>query len=320
MNNTLKLLTTKAERITHTTLDTVLVTPESVKEWSNPPFQRPLKVNDKVRALATQIRADGGVIPGVITLGVLDDKTYKLDGQHRLEAFLLSECHEGFADVRRHLFSSMAGMGEEFVNLNSHLVNMKPDDILRGLEGTLGTLAHIRKRCPFVGYDMVRRGDRSPIVGMSAVLRAWTGGTAEVPTSTGPSTAQRATAMTEEESTLCAEFLTLCHKAWGRDAEFHRLWGGLNLTLCAWLYRRLVIMQYSPKSPRLNKEQFTRCLMALSADSGYLEWLVSRVLNERNRSPGYLRIKNLFSARLAEDFGGKRPPLPQPAWVSSHNR
>src|SRR5439155_2436385 len=42
--------------------------------------------NDKVRALAEQVKADGGVMPGIITLGVVDGVTYLIDGQHRRES------------------------------------------------------------------------------------------------------------------------------------------------------------------------------------------------------------------------------------------
>jgi hypothetical protein len=56
----------------------------------------------------------------------------------------------------------MADMGEEFVNLNSQLVTMRPDDIRRGLEGTIEALPTIRRECPFVGYDMIVGSASSP--------------------------------------------------------------------------------------------------------------------------------------------------------------
>ena len=51
----------------------------------------------------------------------------------------------------------MAEMGDAFVALNSRLVNMRPDDILRGLEGSIPALQEIRASCPFVGYDQIRQ-------------------------------------------------------------------------------------------------------------------------------------------------------------------
>jgi hypothetical protein len=163
--------TTDSEKVTRTVVDTIEITPAVVNAWIVPPFQRHLKINDKVRALAETIKGDGGVIPGVITLGVFERKQYLLDGQHRREAFLMSECQEGYVDIRQHHFDSMAEMGEEFVALNSQLVVMKPDDILRGLEGSCEALQIVRNACPWVGYDQVRRGARAPLLGMAMVMR-----------------------------------------------------------------------------------------------------------------------------------------------------
>lgn len=74
-------------------------------------------------------------------------------------------------------------------------------------------------------------------------------------------------------------------------------WGGLNLTPTMWLYRRMVITTYSPRTPRLTKEQFKNSLMSLSASGDYVEWLVGLQLSDRDRSPGYNRIKAIFAKR-----------------------
>lgn len=310
----LKVLDSKAKKVTRTSLDTILITPDLLKTWKRPPFQRPLKVNSKVMALAEDIKTDGGVIPGVITLGVLNGDEYIIDGQHRTEAFLLAGVAEGYVDIRRHYFESMADMGDEFVNLNSQLVRMKPDDILRGLESSSAGLTAIRTACPWVGYDMVRRGDKAPLLSMSIALRCWFGSMPEVPTSSSISSSEAAKRTTEEEGEAVASMLKLCYAAWGRDVEYHRLWGALNLILVSWLYRRLVITQYSPKTPKLTRDMFQKCLTSLSAETNYLEWLHGRNLSERDRAPAYNRIKAVFSARIFSDTG-KKPMLPTPAWV-----
>src|ERR1039458_1876052 len=131
------------------------------------------------------MKLDNGVWPGVVTLGVMDGATYIIDGQHRRQAFLISELEEGYTDVRTLYTGSMAELGEEFVNLNSQLVRMRPDDILRGLEGVVPALARIRSACPCIGYDFVRRNAQAPIVSMSAILRQWKGSSFEVPTNNG---------------------------------------------------------------------------------------------------------------------------------------
>ena len=172
----MSLIGTKPKRAVQTKVDTVIVTHGEVASWKVPKFQRPLRVNDKVRMVAEEIRHNGGIIPGVICFGRLKDDLntlYIIDGQHRREAFLISECKEGIVDVRICTFATTAEMAEEFVRLQGHLVQMRPDDVLRGLEDSLSTLGMIRRSCPYVGYDMIRRGGSAPMLSMSATLRNW---------------------------------------------------------------------------------------------------------------------------------------------------
>ena len=321
---------TEAERTTHTTLDTIEVTPSLVKGWRIPEFQRGLRVNDKVLAVAEQIRRDE-VIPGVLTLGVLtvrgERQVYILDGQHRCHAFLLAaEDRErdgrkekgiasAYVDVRQRHFESLVDMGDEFVNLNSQLVKMRPDDILRGLESSLPPLRKIRLRCPFVGYDMVRRGDKSPVVSMSSLIRCWTGSAPEVPSTTGDSVAVRAKMFSNDDAETLVGFLDLALDAWGRDQQYVRLWNNLNLTLCLWLYRRLVISAYSTRIVKFTREQFGKCLMSLSADGPYLDWLMGRLMGQRDMAPAYGRIRAVFVARMEVETG-KKPLMPAPAWAT----
>lgn len=316
---------TEAQKTTQTTLDTWMITAEEARSWKLPPFQRPLRVNAKVQELAGQIAIDGGVIPGVFCIGLLGGERYLVDGQHRREAFLMAadmakektkEELTGFLDVRVVHFSTMAEMAEEFVNLNSRLVTMKPDDIIRGLEASYPTISEVRKACPFVGYDQIRRNERSPVVSMSTVLRVWVGSARDVPHSSGTTAAQLATALSDDESKHLIDFLDCCHKAWGKDAAYYKLWTSLNLIICAWLYRRIVMSAYSAKTQRIDKAQFTKCLMHLSTADLYVSWLVGRNLNTRDLGPGYKRVKGLFGTRLEQDTGRKHY-LPQPSWASS---
>lgn len=304
-----------AQRQTQTKVDTIIVTKELIESWKTPPFQRPVRVNIKVLELVEQLKETGGVFPGIITIGILDGTPYRVDGQHRCEAFKLSELEEGFTDVRYAYFDSMAEMAEEFVRLNSQLVKMKPDDILRGLEGTSPPVQFIRKQCPFVGYDQIRRGTNSPVVSMSMLLRAWCGSSKPTPSSGGASAVELLRALTIEEATHCVEFLQLAEKAWGRDPEYGRLWSVLNLSMCMWLYRRTVISAWSPRIPKLTKELFKKCLLALSA-SDYVEWLVGRNLSDRDRSPCYRKIKSIFVRTIERELE-KKIAFPQPEWVSN---
>jgi hypothetical protein len=319
MNNTklsivTKMPSTPAQKATRTVLDTIVLNPDTAKAWLSPPFQRPLKINAKVSELANEIKVSE-VIPGILTLGVLNGETYLLDGQHRREAFFLSEVKEAFVDIRKHIFESLGEMGDEFVKLNSSLVRLKPDDILRGLEPSLDCLAFIRKKCPYVGYDMIRRGPKSPVVSMSALLRCWFGSASDVPATGGLSAAKLTEELSMDDTIILTDFLHHAHKAWGVDQEYYKMWGALNLTIIMWLFRRTVITQYSTRTPKLTKEQFMKCMMALTADATYNDWLSGRQLREKDRSPAYNKIKSIFVKRLEEELG-KKVSFPQPSWVS----
>jgi len=268
-----------------------------------------------VRALAEELKTNGGVIPGVLTLGTLGIEKYVIDGQHRLEAFKISLLPEVYADIRVCQFDSMGEMGNKFVELNSCLVRLKPDDILRGLEGVHDGLTLLRKRCPFIGYDYIRRNDSSPILSAALSLRGWFKSQPEIPGSSGNSSIIELTdLLTPDEAEKIAVFFNLCYQAWGRDAEYSRLWGVLSLTVTAWLYRRTVLTQYSPRTLKVTREQFVKCLMAVSASSKYIDWLGGRVLGDRDRSPCYGRLKALVSRRLTQETPGKKYLMPAPAW------
>jgi hypothetical protein len=269
-----------------------------------------------VLELVDKIKADGGVVPGIITIGVFEKNFYKLDGQHRLEAFLLTKLPVGYCDVRFYYATSEADMGEEFVRQNSSLVHMRPDDYLRGLEGTYEPLEYIRRHCPFVGYDQVRRGPKSPVVGMSVLLRCWFCSEKETPSSGGMGGAVSiAKSLTPESAKHCAAFITLAEKAWGRDQEYARLYSALNLTLCMWLFRRIVLEPKGGVTP-LTPIEFQSCLTALSADVRYLDYIVGRKLSDRDRSPAYGRVKQIFQNRYKLE-AKKRAKFPSPSWAAN---
>lgn len=305
---------TSFEKKTKTVVDTLMITPELVDKWKAPAFQRPLRENRKVIELSEKMKIDGGVIPGVITLGVLGENIYLLDGQHRVAAFKLSGLSNAYVDIRKHYFETMAEMGNEWVLLNSALVRMTPDDILRGIESGSEVLQLIRKRCPFVGYNYVRRGPQNALMSMSSALRCWRASQSDIPSNaTGCSGQVIAETMDLDDADTLCNFLTIAREAFGDDAEYGRLWGALNITICMWLYRRMVVTQWSPRIPRLTIELFRKCLTHLSTSEDYLAWLVGRLLSERDRSPAYMRIRNLFTDRLNKETG-KRTMMPSPAW------
>jgi hypothetical protein len=84
-----------------------------------------------------------------------------------------------------------------------------------------------------------------------------------------------------------------------------------------WIFRRVVLDKARgvKRAIVLTPEEFRKCLMAASATSEYVEWLVGRRVGERDRSPCYARLKTIFTKRLQE--GGKAKEklmFPQPSW------
>jgi hypothetical protein len=304
-----------AKPVLETEMDCIEVTPKSIKEWRLPSFQRPLTQNDKLDELAQEIAENGGVISGVITIGLLDGREWLVDGQHRREAFLRSGATTGYCDIRKIHFEDVASMAREFMRLNSSIARMRPDDHLRALEQVYEPLRRVRKACPFVGYDNVRRNERSALVSMSAVIRCWTGAATEVPKGGTAPAADLAAAFSTDDADSLIAFLDCIHQAWGADANTGRLWAGLNLTLCMWMYRRLVVTRWSAKTPIVTRETFTKCMMSVGAAAVYVDWLMGRGLNKHSTAPAYKRVKGLIAARLEEELG-KKVSLPQPPWAS----
>lgn len=305
-----------------TTLDTIEFSRHEVESWEIPPFQRPLKINAKIVALAETIKDNGGVVPGIITLGRIDKKTYIIDGQHRIQAWRMADIDKGYADVRMLTFASMAEMGKEFVDSNSSFVRFKADDVLRGMEGTTPALQLIRAKCKFVGYDMIRRNENSgPVVSMSTILRVWMGSDNNCPVAETAGARDVATRITHEEATALCRFANVVFSAWGRTADAKRLWGTLNLALCAWFWRRSVIAPPAlyTKTKRwtvLKEEEFKVGMMALAADDTYNDWLANRPMTDRNRPPAWNRIKSIVVPRIADQRGvsSKVIMLPSAEW------
>lgn len=311
---------TVAEKTTKTTVDTIGFTVKEAQAWVIPgDIQRAVKVNKNVMELAIQIKNDGGVIPGILTLGVLEGKTYLIDGQQRREAFFISEKDYGYADVRTCFFKTRADMGDEFVRLNSALVKMTPDDILRGMECSHPLLHRIRSACPFVGYGRVRIGNNpATMLSMSATLRCWAGSRREAPGPISTSSKECARELQEEEVRQLVSYLQLAFSAWAREEVNYRLWSALNLTITMWLYRRTVVAPATTydRADRINDDLFRKCLISLSADRHYMDWLLGRNASEKFRAPCYTRIKDIFSKRIHQETGRKYKFL-QPAW-STH--
>lgn len=307
-------------------METLLLTPEILKSWKLPDFQAPLRMNAKVRQIADELRAQAGdtaAISGVLTIGVLPGDTvlYLLDGQHRRAAAIDSGRSEFIADVRVKMFASMKDMAQEYLELNTPISRKTPDDQLRALHERCTPLQLITEKCPYIGYRYIRANPEAPVVSMSAVIRRWRGSGYETPaiTGMGGGAIGMATQLTTEDAEQIIKFMQVAFSAWGKDMENARMWAALNMTMCMWLWRVLVLDRDRSGSRRyavLSVEQFQHCLMAASADGDYAAWLAGRNMAERDRAPCYRRLRGIFLARLQKDMAGKTK-MPQPAWMNN---
>lgn len=309
----------QAPKAVRSKMDTLLVTPAILESWELPRFQRNLSESRKVTALAEVIKGNGGFIPGVLTLGTLGDnvkKLYVVDGQHRRRAAILSGLQEFIADVRICMFDTMAEMSDEFVKLQLSLVTMRPDDKLRAMEESSKALREIRKNCKIIGYSYLRRAGRSEVLSAAVALRSWVAGARGVPGNTDSAVELLAKFDDDEDISNAIKFFNTCAAAWGTDPSNYRMWSILNMSICSWMYRSLVMDKQRgvKRYVVLSNDQFKKCLMGVSADADYSDWLVGRHLCERDRSPCYQRLRNIFIKRLREEAGSEKVFMPVPSW------
>lgn len=312
------------KKTSHAKTELKVLTVAEMETWQLPPFQARLKINSKVKEVAEELKVNGGFIAGIIHLGYLADDiaqtSYLVDGQHRRAAAGLSELSEFIAEVHTKTYETMAEMASDFYRLNTYLSKKQPDDILRALEMSIDSLKLIREKCPYVGYDNVRRSSNySPLVSMAALLRCWRGSDNETPAHASSITSsQLAYELTMEDAAELVQFLATAYSAWGRDIENYRLWTALNMTMCMWLWRKIVrdTERASKRYAHISVEQYKQCLMMVSSSRDYIDWLVGRHMSERDRLPCYRKLRELF-VRSLKARNVKNTKMPQPRWAQA---
>jgi hypothetical protein len=316
-----KRSTVESSQTTNTRSDTKIVTPKMVGSWEAPPFQRPVQTSKKVLALVEQLKATGRLEDSAIVLGEWEGRTYIVDGQHRLRAFMLSELERMSAQVTVHNYekgpAGLRAMHETYIHLNSHLARHRPDDLLRAMEGVNVHLHQIKSACKFTGFDYIRRGPTSPILSMSTAIRSWMSSASDVPGGCSKGAMDMVMDLTDTETKSLIDFLSLAHEAWGDGVENKPLWAGLNLILCMWLYRNTVLAPPpdNPKKKNLTRAQFLKGLFALAADKKYMNWIFGRSgkVNEDTRNPAYRELLRTIKNRMNAE-GIKNFHLPCPDW------
>ena len=305
----------KADKFTRAKSYSAIWTQDDAKALlkSLPGFQRPFGRGKKFPEIVGWI-VDNTRVPGVITIAVLNGARYMIDGQHRTQAFLESKLDLAYVEVRELTFDSLEEAAAEYRRLNTPITKMKPDDILRAEEVHNEVLQFIHRNAPFVGYENIRRGDNKTVLSMSVMIRTWNESEPSTPSSRQMPAQEIIKTLSLDSARHCVRFLALANQAWGRDNANKTLWGTLNMTLCMWLYRRIVLTKHSPRSVQVDDSLFKKCLMTVAADGDYANWLVGRRVCERDRSPCYKRLKELFAKRIQSETGHK-PVLPQPEWA-----
>lgn len=318
-------------------MQTMIITPGKLAEWPLPGLQRPLVQTKRVRDAAEAMQLEAAKFPseacatidGVITLGRVGNKTYLVDGQHRLYGAFAWACREllvhggvvvkqAYADVRLRHFGTMADLSDAFVNLNSQLNATKPDDILRALAASNEDLQAIEAACPFIGYDLTGAAKKSKLLSMSSAIRTWFGSGGLVPAGGPPALDIVRKFLSKEQADAMIDFYSACVEAGWHNEQFRRLWSTLNLGIVMWLYRRVVrgeVIRYQGgghKPMVLTRGQFIVCMSTL-INGEYLEWLKGGSLRARDRVPCYTHIKDLFAVAL-EKMGIKDPRFPMAQW------
>ena len=311
------------EREARATTFLAMITSLDILLWIiDPKIQREFKCNPKVQGLA-KVLPSLGAIPGTITLGVWEGKVYVLDGQHRLGAYQVYLTEGGKDSIRAMLHwiffdegqGGYAAMGKKFDELQMVLSKMTPDDSLRPLEHSTPVLQYIRKNCGFVGYDRLRKAARGRYLSMAVLIRAWLGSGTETPVSAPGTARDLVRVLSPDDAKNCTSFANLANEVWGAKPDIRQLWNSLNLTICMWLYRRMVL---NPEDgvTALSPEQFKACVSRLSRKIDgydYAGMLQGLTMNPANKRHAMSYHKKAISAGCRE-FGIRRVRFPEGPW------
>jgi len=302
-------LVKRTEPIEETTVrvEMMVLTREIVAKWEKPDFQRLLVENKNLESICCKIQKRGR-LRTTIYLGVWEGRIYLIDGQYRICAYIGSGLTSIEAPVVTFYYSpgwiGFKEMCTDFIELNGHVRKPTPNDILKAFEGINSNLKKIVSECPFVGY--IKRKS-TPLL-MATTIRAWMSSASDTPGGYSKGALDMAKDLHDTETNYLIDFLHIAHEAWGDVHENKSLWAGLNLVLCMWLYRKLVLAQWGGKST-ISAEGFSRFLKKLCSDSAYRKHLFGKSgkINDDTRTPAYAHMIRIFG-------GSKRRGLPNPEW------
>lgn len=206
-----------------------------------PAYQRQQYLNAK---RAPKIRAKiqaSAMIPGIVYICEIDELSVRdviHDGQQRT-AIALTTAHDSFtAHVIRCRFETVAEAAEDYEELNSKVVNHKPDEMLKASAYRLPRLLRLMD-LDFLTYSSARSGAAK--VSVATALRAWrSAASIEAPIQTTVGVADIARTLSDQDVDGLTCFLRTVRESWGALKEHRGLYNVANLTITMWLYRMMV--------------------------------------------------------------------------------
>jgi len=289
-------------------MEVTVISKAEARRWVVPEeVQRKYRETKKHEGLVEYIE-ENEEIPDVIMLGTLpnDPTIYIVDGQHRQVKFLASRVNEAFARIRWEEYDTMEQIGLAFYTANGgKSLLTSADDMLRSKHLSSPPLYRLVTECPFIGFDYIRFGDGGPVMSASAAVKSWIASGLDKPRSAlGKSVGVLVDNVTDEETEDMIRFYKMCYKVWGKDKENRRMWLNINVALCAWLYRRLVLGQKKiGRLSSLTEEEFEYCLATLAANDIVKDSASAQSAHQQNagRYP-----QNESSKTLLPRYRGKR--------------
>lgn len=317
-------LKTAAEKRSRTVSKTVILDFEDCEaSWKVVgDIQRGSSLTKKIVEVGEDI-GGSGIFPSTIYIAVWEGNQYINDGLQRFSGWRDAVSKGGptqvAANVQWEYFpdgpDGKAKMGERFAKLQLTLKRHRPDDGLRAIQHSLPAIKLIADECPNVGFGAVQRSNsKNTSLSMAVALQSWASSASEQCTSSG-SARDLAYRLTMDDAKKCVSFLTVARGAWGSTVEYNRLWGPVNLSVCMWLYRRMVVDPEQGVTP-LTAKQFSNCLVTLTNDtpkSTYVEWLRAKPSSAENRRMALANhIRPRFISRIRQEKIRKHssPKLP----------
>lgn len=222
------------------TVDSMVINRELAFEtWQvHPDLQREVIDNKKLEEVVAELLVVGAYPEGVIIIGCLNGVLYKVDGNYRMRAFEKTNLPSIRASVQFIRFESLEEMTESYRRLQGQIKKSTPNDRLKVLANVWPPIRHIAEECRFVTYIKATKS-AGRLVTMATVIQIWAWSKTDPPKpKTGGSLEDLAKGVTQEDAAKVVEFLKVCRSNFG--ADFPPMWKANHLSLCLWLYRRMV--------------------------------------------------------------------------------